>query len=110
MCPSILHVDATGVFAIPGGDERAQICRNSSTSRPSMSAAIKASALPIVINLLGIFGVAYQIGNFKGEIAAKVAALEATDLRHDRQIEALQGFMRKTAGVNSGMEDDAAIR
>ena len=42
-----------------------------------MSAAIKASALPIVINLLGIFGVAYQIGNFKGEIAAKVAALEA---------------------------------
>lgn len=75
-----------------------------------MSAAIKASALPIVINLLGIFGVAYQIGSFKGEIAAKVAALEATDLRHDRQIEMLQELQRKTASVNNEAKEEAAVR
>lgn len=75
-----------------------------------MSAAIKASALPIVINLLGIFGVAYQIGNFKGEIAAKVAALEATDLRHDRQIEGLQRFASKaTAKVSSPFDEDDCV-
>lgn len=60
-----------------------------------MSAVIKASALPVIVNLLGIFGVAYQVGNFRGEIAAKVAALEATDLRHDRQLEALQKYAVK---------------
>lgn len=75
-----------------------------------MSAAIKASALPIVINLLGIFGVAYQIGSFKGEIATKVAALEATDLRHDRQIEAMQRFAAKaTAKVSMPFDEDDCV-
>lgn len=75
-----------------------------------MSAAIKASALPIVINLLGIFGVAYQIGSFKGEIAAKVAALEATDLRHDRQIESMQRFAAKaSASVSNPFDEDDCV-
>ena len=75
-----------------------------------MSTVIKASAIPLLLNVLGILGVAYQVGSFKGEIAAKVAALEATDARHERQIEMLQELQRKTASVNDEVEEEAAVR
>lgn len=75
-----------------------------------MSTVIKASAIPLLLNVLGILGVAYQVGSFKGEIAAKVAALEATDARHERQIEMLQELQRKTASVNDEAEEEAAVR
>lgn len=57
-----------------------------------MSANAKNLSLSLLINLLGLAGIGYQIGTFKGEIAAKVASLEAADVRHERQIEALQKF------------------
>lgn len=60
-----------------------------------MSANVKNISLSLLINLLGLAGIGYQIGTFKGEIAAKVAALEAADVRHERQIEALQKFASK---------------
>lgn len=75
-----------------------------------MSTVIKASAIPLLLNVLGILGVAYQVGSFKGEIAAKVAALEAADARHERQIEMLQELQRKTASVNDEAEEEAAVR
>ena len=75
-----------------------------------MSTVIKASAIPLLLNVLGILGVAYQVGSFKGEIAAKVAALEAADTRHERQIEMLQELQRKTANVNDEAEEEAAVR
>lgn len=75
-----------------------------------MSTVIKASAIPLLLNVLGILGVAYQVGSFKGEIAAKVAALEVADARHERQIEMLQELQRKTASVNDEAEEEAAVR